>query len=201
LIREFDLAISSYRLGENKSLLSSSYGREKPPSSFACELSFDLEATDAPALLPRKLARRYPPFFDEIPSFTIDIRGDVASSFARGGKERPVLAFNRDMPVGFLYIDGELAESMGNADEFLCSLISGYDGLESWFAPSVFPAETLKRPLLEPLYSESCNEGKLPALMLADSRAAYSSASGGFLYCPDGFSSSLSKSETKPSSS
>ena len=131
LILEFDLAISSYRLGENKSLLSSSYGREKPPSSFGCELSFDLEATDAPALLPRKLARRYPPFFDEIPSFTIDIRGDVASSFASGGNERPVLAFNRDMPVGFLYIDGELAESMGNADEFLCSLISGYDGLES----------------------------------------------------------------------
>ena len=59
------------------------------------------------------------------PSCTIDMRG-CASSLCSGGSDRPVLlALIRDIPVGFWYIEGELAESSAKPEAFLCSFISG----------------------------------------------------------------------------
>ena len=118
----------------------------------------------------------------------------TVSSLISGGRDKSVLlALIRDMPVGFLYIEGELAESRGTPREFLCSFINGWRGGESWLAPSIIFG-ALNRPPREPLWSESCSEGISPAFKLADSRAANSSASSGaLLYYSIGLSSILDK--------
>ena len=84
---------------------------------------------------------------------------DEVSSYTIRGRDKPVLlSLARDNPVGFLYIEG-LLESRGGMMEFLCSLISGWDGLENWFAPPLDlsmseAAGFLSRLLREPLYYE-----------------------------------------------
>ena len=178
-------------VGGNKSWLSSSYGIENPPPP-----AFGFEAAESPPL-PRRLSIRCyaPPLLLLVRlSLTIDILGDISSFCSR---DKPVLlALMRDMPVGFLYIDGELAESLGNPDEFLCSFISGWEGGDNLSAPLII-FEALDWPIREPLWSESWRDGSKPALILADSLAANSSAKGGLLYCSLGFSSTLAMNEER----
>ena len=67
--------------------------------------------------LPRRLANLFwPPFLLESPSCTMDMRGDYASD------SLVLLAFGRDIPVGFWYMDGELVSAPKRLDEFLYSL-------------------------------------------------------------------------------